>query len=445
MIEILLMVAVALLLAALGFLLAIGGALRRLASADPTAALAAPLREEFRASRQEASQEGARLREEVARRQDEARAGLVDTLTKLGAEQAKQLSTVTAALDRLAQTQREEAEKLRERVETRLREIQTGNEQKLEEMRRTVDEKLQTTLERRLGESFKIVSDRLEAVRQGLGEMKTLAEGVGDLKRVLTNVKTRGTWGEVRLAEILEQILTPDQYAANVAIAPDGRERVEFAIRLPGRRDGAEEPVWLPVDSKFPVEDYERLTDAAQAGDAEAVRKASDDLAKRVLLFAKEIRAKYIAPPYSTDFAILFLPTEGLYAEVLRRPGFCEQVQREHRVVLAGPTTFAALLNSLRMGFRTLAIEKRSGEVWKILSAVKTEFAKFGDVLIKAQRQVEQVGKTLGETAVRNRQMARKLQSVESLPEAEARELLALPALTDARDADDESETPPSA
>lgn len=418
-------------LASLGLTGALWFLVRRRMSADPSAALLAALREEFRADRQEAAQEGARLREEIARQQTDARNALVDGLTKLGASQQERLTSVTAALDRLAQTQREEAERLRERVENRLREIQTVNERKLEEMRHTVDEKLQTTLERRLGESFKLVSERLEAVRQGLGEMKNLAEGVGDLKRVLTNVKTRGTWGEVRLAEILEQILTPEQYAANVAIAPHSRERVEFAIRLPGRRERPESPVWLPVDSKFPMEDYERLTDAARDGDAEAVRKAADDLARQVQKAARDIQSKYIAPPHSTDFAILFLPTEGLFAEVLRQPGLCERIQREQRVVIAGPTTFSALVNSLRMGFRTLAIEKRSSEVWRILSAVKTEFGKFGDILAKAQKQVELVGKTLGETAVRNRQMARKLQSVESLPETEARDLLALPAETE--------------
>lgn len=414
-------------LATLALAALILSALRRRAAEDPQAALSALLREELRQARQEAAADATRLREEIARTQTAAQQALTDGLAKLGATQQQRLDAVTAALNELSRSQREEAERLRGRVDARLQEIQTLNERKLEEMRRTVDEKLQMTLEQRLGESFRLVSSQLEAVQKGLGEMKSLADGVGDLKRVLTNVKTRGTWGETRLAEILEQILTPDQYAANVAVKPDGREQVEFAIRLPGRAGEGDEPVWLPVDSKFPQEDYDRLVEASQAGDAEAVREAADSLARRVRDAAREIQQKYIAPPHTTDFAILFLPTEGLYAEILRQPGLHEELQRKHRVLVAGPTTFAALLNSLRMGFRTLAIEKRSSEVWKILSAVKTEFAKFGDILTKAQKQVELVSKTLNETAVRNRQMARKLESVEALPEAEARAVLQLP------------------
>ena len=399
--------------------------------------LAAVVRDEFRRSRAEASDEASRLREELARSGKEGQDSLIQALTRLGESQLGRLDGVSASLreletsirqniEGLLRVQRETAEHLRDRVEARLRDIQSSNEGKLEEMRRVVDDKLQTTLEKRLGESFRLVSERLEAVQKGLGEMKQLADGVGDLKRVLTNVKTRGTWGEVRLAEILEQILTPDQYATNVTIQPGAREMVEFAIRLPGR-GATDAPVWLPVDSKFPHEDYDRLVEASEAGNAEAVREASDALARRVRDAARSLREKYVVPPYSTDFAILFLPTEGLYAEILRRPGLHEQLQREQRVLVTGPTTFAALLNSLRMGFRTLAIEKRSSEVWRILSAVKTEFRKFGEVLDKARRQVDTVRTTLGETAVRNRQMFRKLESVETLSDAEAQAVLQLP------------------
>jgi len=256
--------------------------------------------------------------------------------------------------------------------------------------------------------------------------MKSLADGVGDLKRVLTNVKTRGTFGEARLAEILEQILTPDQYARNVAVHPNGRENVEFAIRLPGRGD-ADRPLWLPVDSKFPQEDYERLLDAAQAGDAEATQQAATALGKQVAKFAGEICAKYVAPPHTTDFAVMFLPTEGLYAEILRQPGLADRIQREHHVLIAGPTTFAALLNSLRMGFRTLAIERRTSEIWTLLSAVKTEFGKFGEALAKVRRKVHEVDTAIGDVERRNRVLSGHLRKVESLPDREARGVLGLP------------------
>lgn len=427
MTDILIALVLAAVLATLALAALILSALRRRAAEDPQAALAPLLREELRLARQEAAADAARLREEISRTQTAAQQALTDGLAKLGATQQQRLDAVTAALNELSRSQREEAERLRGRVDARLQEIQSLNERKLEEMRRTVDEKLQTTLEQRLGESFRLVSSQLEAVQKGLGEMKSLADGVGDLKRVLTNVKTRGTWGETRLAEILEQILTPDQYATNVAVKPDGRERVEFAIRLPGRPGERDEPVWLPVDSKFPQEDYDRLVEASQAGDAEAVREAADALARRVRDAAREIQQKYIAPPHTTDFAILFLPTEGLYAEILRQPGLHEQLQREHRVLVTGPTTFAAVLNSLRMGFRTLAIEKRSSEVWRILSAVKTEFAKFGEAIEKVRKKVHEVDSAIGDVQRRNRVMAGKLRSVESLPEGEARAVLQLP------------------
>ncbi|EGC98454.1 Fis family transcriptional regulator, partial [Burkholderia sp. TJI49] len=322
----------------------------------------------------------------------------------------RQLTQLTEANDR-------RIGEVRATLEQRLKEIETNNAAKLEEMRRTVDEKLHATLEQRLGESFKLVSDRLEQVHRGLGEMQTLAAGVGDLKKVLTNVKTRGTWGEVQLEALLEQMLTPDQYAKNVATVPKSSERVEFAIRLPGRDAGARDaaPVWLPIDAKFPREDYERLIDAQERADAVAVEDAARALEARVRLEARTIAEKYVAPPHTTDFALLFLPTEGLYAEILRRPGLTDLLQRDYRVTVAGPTTLTALLNSLQMGFRTLAIEKRSSEVWQVLGAVKTEFGKFGDVLARTKSQLETVTRSIEAAEQRTRVMNRKLKQVEAL------------------------------
>ncbi len=313
-------------------------------------------------------------------------------------------------------------ESLRETLERRLRDLQADNAVKLEEMRRTVDEKLHATLEQRLGASFKQVSDRLEQVHKGLGEMQALASDVGDLKRVLTNVKTRGTWGEVQLASLLEQLLVPDQYGCNVAPVPGSNERVEFAIRLPGSASDA--PVWLPIDAKFPREDYDRLVLAQERGDPVAAEAAGKQLEQRLRLEAKTIRNKYIAPPATTDFALLFLPTEGLYAEIVRRPGLVDELQRSWRVVVAGPSTLAAILSSLQMGFRTLAVEKRSSEVWQLLGAVKTEFGKFGDVLAKAKEHIDRAGTTLGTAATRTRAIERKLRGVESLAEPAAVQLL---------------------
>ena len=318
---------------------------------------------------------------------------------------------------------------VRATLEARLKDIETQNAAKLDEMRKTVDEKLHATLEQRLGESFKLVSDRLDAVHKGLGEMQTLAIGVGDLKRVLTNVKARGTWGEVQLGALLEQILTPDQYATNVATIPRSSERVEYAIRLPGRE--GESQVWLPIDSKFPVEDYERIVAAQDAADVVALEEASRALEARIKGEARSIRDKYVSPPHTTDFGILFLPTEGLYAEVLRRPGLSDWLQRECRVTVSGPTTLTALLNSLQMGFRTLAIEKRSSEVWQVLGAVKTEFHKFGDVLSKAKSQLHAVANSIDAAETRTRQMERKLKDVEALPEAGTARLLGTPATED--------------
>ena len=302
---------------------------------------------------------------------------------------------------------------LRSEMENRLRAIEAMNEKKLEEMRVTVDEKLQGTLEKRLGESFKQVSERLEMVHKGLGEMQTLAVGVGDLKKVMSNVKTRGTWGEVQLGALLEQVLTPEQYEKNVAVSGTA-ERVEFAVKLPGQETGGA-PVWLPIDAKFPLEDYQRLVEASEIADAAGVEKAIQELEKRVWTFAKSIRDKYVSPPKTTDFGLLFLPTEGLYAEIMRRTGFVEKVQVELRVILAGPSTLLALLNSLQMGFRTLAIQKRSGEVWELLSVVKGEFLKYHQVLGKVREKLDQASKTIDDAEQRTRVIQRKLRGVEEI------------------------------
>ncbi|MBK6714552.1 MAG: DNA recombination protein RmuC [Burkholderiales bacterium] len=310
-------------------------------------------------------------------------------------------------------------------VEERLHSLQADNEKRLEQMRATVDEKLHATLETRLGESFRQVAERLELVHRGLGEMQTLAQGVGDLKRVLGNVKTRGVFGEVQLAALLEQVFTPEQYAVNVATVPGSSERVEFAIRLPGRSTtGGDSPVWLPLDAKFPREDYERLLDAQDRADREAAEAAGKALEQRIRDEARSIAAKYLAPPHTTDFAVLFLPTEGLYAELLRRPGLSEALQRQHRVTLAGPTTLLAMLNSLQMGFRTLALEQRSSEVWTVLGAVKTEFGKFGDVLEKTRKKLQEAGHSIEQAEVRTRAMARQLRGVEALEAHTAEGLL---------------------
>lgn len=359
------------------------------------------------------------MRESLQRQAQQAREEQSAALRLFGDTLNRQLTQLTEANDR-------RIGEVRATLEQRLKEIETNNAAKLEEMRRTVDEKLHATLEQRLGESFKLVSDRLEQVHRGLGEMQTLAAGVGDLKKVLTNVKTRGTWGEVQLEALLEQMLTPDQYAKNVATVPKSSERVEFAIRLPGRHDSANDaqPVWLPIDAKFPREDYERLIDAQERADAVAVEEAARALEARIRAEARTIAEKYVAPPHTTDFALLFLPTEGLYAEILRRPGLTDLLQRDYRVTVAGPTTLTALLNSLQMGFRTLAIEKRSSEVWQVLGAVKTEFGKFGDVLARTKSQLETVTRSIEAAEQRTRVMNRKLKQVEALPGEAAAGLL---------------------
>ncbi|MDP1688494.1 DNA recombination protein RmuC [Hydrogenophaga sp.] len=333
--------------------------------------------------------------------------------------------TLTRQLQDLSEANSRRLAEVRATLETQLMQLQQGNAAKLDEMRATVDEKLQSTLQARLGESFKQVADRLEQVHKGLGEMQTLAQGVGDLKHLLTNVKTRGMFGEAQLAALLEQVFAPDQYATQVMTKPGSRFTVDFAIKLPGRsEDGA--PCWLPIDAKFPNEDYERLLDAQQRADAEGAEIAARGLEQRIKLEAKSMADKYLEPPHTTDFAILFLPTEGLYAEVLRRPGLMEVLQREYRVTLAGPTTLMAMLNSLQMGFRTLALEKRSSEVWQVLGAVKTEFGKFGDVLARVKSQTQTVLNTLDSAETRSRAMGRALKAVEALPQEQASALLPL-------------------
>jgi DNA recombination protein RmuC len=380
------------------------------------------LKDEIGRSRQESAEQARGLRQEV----QGSLKGSTDTLVQsLAGWQKQQLDSFATQLGNLTERSEKKANELRASVEAKLTQLQTENALKLEEMRRTVDEKLQGTLEKRLGESFKLVSDRLEQVHKGLGEMQALASGVGDLRRVLTNVKTRGTWGEMQLGNLLEQILAPEQYTRNVRTNPEGQETVEFAIKLPGRDDQDGKSVWLPIDAKFPKEDYERLVDAADRCDGEAVEQAAKNLEARVRSQAREIRNKYLAPPHTTDFGLLYLPVEGLYAEVLRRAGLADSVQREHRIVIVGPTTLAALLNSLQMGFRTLAIQKRSSEVWKVLGAVKTEFGKFGDMLDRVKKKLDETGNTIEEAAHRSRQLEKKLRKVEALPPSEAAALLA--------------------
>ncbi|MFC3107999.1 DNA recombination protein RmuC [Undibacterium arcticum] len=339
------------------------------------------------------------------------------TLTRFG-------DTLNQTLNSLTESNAQRMAEVRATLEEKIKALQTDNAARLEQMRQTVDEKLHATLEQRLGESFKLVSDRLEKVHQGLGEMQQLAIGVGDLKRVLTNVKTRGTWGEVQLEMLLEQVLTPEQYAKNVETVPGSGERVEFAIRLPGKDDGGV-PVWMPIDAKFPKEQYERLAEAADRADADGVAQAGRELERAVRGEAKTIAEKYLSPPLTTDFAILFLPTEGLYAEVMRRPGLADDLQRLHRVTISGPSTLSALLNSLQMGFRTLALEKRSSEVWQVLGAVKTEFGKFGEVLAATKVMLERAAKNIDQAETRTRQMTRKLKTVEALPSEVAQQLLA--------------------
>lgn len=373
--------------------------------------------DEFRINRKENTQDARSLREEVSRAQRNANETLIKTISEIGKSQQQGFKNIEKNVGTLVESNENRLDQLRKTLEAHIKALQESNEKKLEQMRQTVDEKLQITLEKRLSESFKLVSERLEAVHKGLGDMQNLASGVGDLKRMLTNVKARGTWGEFQIGDILEQILTADQFDKNVMTNKNSKEIVEFAIRLPGSQGSSE--IWLPIDSKFPQEDYYRLIDAAENADPDAVEKSTRALLRSIQNSAKEISKKYIDPPYTTDFAIMFLPTEGLYSEVLRQPGTAERLQNDYRVVIAGPTTLSAILNSLRMGFRTLAIEKRSSEVWTILSAVKTEFEKFASILSKVKKQLDTASNTIDQTKVRTRAIQRKLTNVEQLPEKE--------------------------
>jgi DNA recombination protein RmuC len=383
--------------------------------------------ESGRTGRQELAQNLATFQQTLLKQSAEATRTQNTQIDAFGQQLAllqKTLSdTLAQQLSGLSESNARRMAEVRQTLEAQLAQLQTTNSAKLDEMRATVDEKLQTTLQARLGESFKQVAERLEQVHKGLGEMQTLAQGVGDLKHLLTNVKTRGMFGEAQLASLLEQVLVVDQYATQIATRPGSKNVVDFAIKLPGKSDDGT-PLWLPIDAKFPNEDYERLLDAQGRADAAGAEAAGKALEMRIRLEAKSIAEKYIEPPHTTDFAILFLPTEGLYAEVLRRPGLMESLQRDHRITLAGPTTLLAMLSSLQMGFRTLALEKRSSEVWQVLGAVKTEFGKFGDVLAKVKSQTQTVLNTLDNAEVRSRALGRVLKKVEALPEPQAQALL---------------------
>lgn len=370
------------------------------------------------------------LREEVIAALKSITESTTKTMGELANIQKAQLEAMSSAIRNLSVSNEAKLEAVRVTVETKLQSLQTDNAKQIDQMRQTVDEKLQGTLEKRLGESFKQVSERLELVHKGLGEMQSLATGVGDLKKVLTNVKTRGTWGEVQLGALLEQVLNPDQFAPNVA-PKEGGERVEFAVKLPGQGSDKDETVWLPIDAKFPVEDYQRLIDAQERADVEGVETAGKQLEARVKACAKDISSKYLNPPKTTDFGILFLPIEGLFAEVIRRGGLTEVIQREYRVVIAGPTTLWSILSSLQMGFRTLAIQERSSEVWNLLAAVKTEWTRYGDVLDGVQKRLHQASETIEKAKTRSRAIGRKLKDVQVLPAGQAAALLPLNSLDD--------------
>lgn len=363
------------------------------------------------------------VREEIAQNRIEAASAFRQSREELAHALKAVADTLFRQLGGLTQVTDRKLERVRETVEEKLKALSDDNVRQLEQMRLTVDEKLQGTLENRLGESFRQVSERLEQVYKGLGEMRTLAAGVGDLKKVLTNVKSRGTWGEVQLGALLDQVLTPDQYATNVS-TKEGSERVEYAVILPGRSDDANDVVWLPIDAKFPVEDYQRLVDAQERAEVQEAEEAARQLEARIRHGAGELCRKYLNPPKTTDFGILFLPTEGLFAEVLRRPGLAELMQREYRVIIAGPTTLWSILNSLQMGFRTLAIQKRSGEVWHLLSAVKTEWASYGEALEKVHKKLHEASSTIEKAQSRTRAIGRRLREVQELPIPEAQAVL---------------------
>lgn len=371
------------------------------------------LQEEIARNRTELHETIGNFREELQTTLTAFNHTVVSQMSQMADLNKNQLDTFSKQLTTMTQINEQKLESVRSVVENRLKSLQEENSQKLEKMRETVDEKLHSTLEKRLGESFKQVSDRLEKVHQGLGEMQTLASGVGDLKKVLTNVKTRGTWGEIQLGNLLEQILTAEQYERNIITKKGSRDPVEFAIKLPGR-DG--DPVYLPIDAKFPKEDYERLIDAQEQSNIALIEEAGKAIEAQIKQEARNIRDKYIDPPHTTDFAVMFLPIEGLYAEVLRRQGLCDTLQRDFRITVAGPTTFAALLNSLQMGFRTLAVEKRASEVWSLLGSVKTEFGKFGDILEKTKDKLQQATNNIDDAVKKSRTIETKLRKVQELP-----------------------------
>ncbi len=380
-------------------------------------------REEIVRSREEDGNNARRLRDEVNTSLKMLGDSLLARLTENATLQSNQFDTFSNQINVLTRSNEQKLDKMRDTFEERLILLQKDNNQKLEQMRSTVDEKLHETLEKRLGESFRLVSERLEQVHKGLGEMQSLAAGVGDLKKVLTNVKTRGVWGEISLSSLLEQILTNEQYDKNVATKKGSNERVEFAVRLPGR-DAEKKIVWLPIDAKFPQEDYQRLIEAQEQANPALAEQASKQLETRIKAEAKNIKDKYIDPPHTTDFGIMFLPTEGLFAEIIRRPGLCDTLLRDCRVIVTGPTTLSALLNSLQVGFQTLAIEKRSSEVWALLGAVKSEFGKFSEILEKTHKKLQEASNTIDSAARKSRTIERKLKTVQELPAAEAVVLL---------------------
>ncbi len=374
------------------------------------------VKDEIARNRKESSANAKQAREELSGALKDSSDSLLKRTTENAGMQKDQLDSFSRLLSDMTKINEEKFDTMRATIDSRLRELQEDNSKKLVQIRAVVDEKLQLTLETRIGESFKQVSERLEQVYKGLGEMRSLAAGVGDLKKVLTNVKTRGTWGEIQLGNILEQILTPDQYEVNVATKKNSDDRVEFAVKLPGKGVDKEQIVWMPIDSKFPQEDYQRLLDAQEAADKELAEKSIKNLEMRIKAEAKKIKEKYLDPPNTTDFGIMFLPVEGLYAEVLRRPGLSDFLQREYRITVTGPTTLAALLNSLHMGFRTLAVEKRSSEVWELLARVKTEFGKFGDMLAKTKKKLQEAANNIDRAEIRTRVIEGKLKKVQELP-----------------------------
>lgn len=380
-------------------------------------------KEEMSLSRKEAADSEKRLREELSSLFKSFGDPLDKRMSEFAGTQNKNFEDFSIKLTELIDKNDVKMEKVREVVEKKLESLQKDNGERLEAMRVTVDEKLHATLEKRFGESFKVVSDRLEAVHKGLGEMQTLALGVGDLKKVLSNVKSRGTWGEAQLSNLIEEILTPEQYEKNVKTKKSSKDNVEYAVKLPGNDDDVKQ-VWLPVDAKFPLEDYQRLVEAQEQGNLLLIEELSKSLEMRIKSEAKDIRDKYLDPPYTTDFGILFVPIESLYAEVLRRPGLFEQIRREYKVIIAGPTTTQVILNSLQMGFRTLTIQKRSSEVWTLLGAVKTEFGKFGDLLEKTHKKMQEASNTIEDAVTKTRTIERKLNKVQNLPVAEAEKLV---------------------